>query len=181
MGAMRTKIEIDTEGCENWSLKHGHLMFNPKFCKMLYPDCKFLLVVRHGIDNVLNDCTLAEQFPQLGLGELPRKMENRISFWSHTHIGSIHDAQNLFGNDFQIMRLEDMVFETEQSLSCLEEFIGMKAKPGARAACSDFVALPPSIGRRFTTQNDHYTPMNDLDLLYHVGQEGLRSLGYLPW
>jgi hypothetical protein len=156
-------------------------MFNPKFCKMLYPDCKFLLVVRHGIDNVLNNCTLAEDFAYLSTQSRPDPIENRIAFWSLMHLNAMSDAQHLFKKDFHIVRLEDMIFRTESSLNLLEEFIGMEAKPGARKACLEFMSLPESVGRRLRTQAGHYEPADQLDKLYAVGEEGLESLGYSPW
>ncbi len=165
-------------------------MFNPKFCRVLYPDCKFLLVVRHGIDNVLNDCTLAEDFAHLSTQSRPDLIENRIAFWSFMHLNAMSDAQHLFKKDFHIMRLEDMVYRPDQELDSLASFIGLDIKPGARRACLEFVTVPATMGRRFRPHDKrterglaftHYEPTKHLDNLYAVGEEGLESLGYNPW
>ena len=111
--------------------------------KKWYPESKFILTVRHPIDNVLNQYVPwhhFEQKPQI----LP--LEERLEFYERV------TKKALLDTDF-IFKLEDFCYEPKTSIGKLFEFIGIEDDAGNYC---DIIKIPESIGRRgeLTSENE---------------------------
>ena len=121
-------------GKENFSLKHGHLMFCISDLKEWFPGSSFILVVRHPVDNILNKCTLHIRYGREGL-DCP--LERKLDYYERTTREALKHADFLF-------RLEDVVFKTAETIKRLFDFVGIADGP------EDYIGLvvrPDTIGR----------------------------------
>lgn len=51
--AFKDVLDKHSGGRDSWALKHGHLMLIVPQLKIWYPSCKFILTVRHPLDQII--------------------------------------------------------------------------------------------------------------------------------
>lgn len=106
---------------EPFSLKNPDFMLAVPYLKELFPDSKFILVVRNGLDQILcNNRRMSERYlDQINLIEtdfLKREME----YWNKIYKKAIDDG----GVDL-IVRLEDLVYNTKREVKKIVKLLGI--------------------------------------------------------
>lgn len=124
---------------KSFSLKHGHLMFCVSDIKKWFPGSSFILVVRHPVDNMLNEY---ETHIKYGGLNSDCSLEERIDYYEKSTREALKYTDFLF-------RLEDVVFKTKETIKKLFDFIGIKNNP---EKYTSLIIKPDSIGRRKKTK-----------------------------
>lgn len=169
---------------DKWSIKHPFLMLSANYLKRIFPKSKFVLVVRHGIDNILNSHSMESDIGPIIMPSILKEKDlllRRIRFWNFAHKLAVHD-QKFSSEDFYIIKLEDLVSDPIKEIEKMFKFLNIK---GDLIKCSKIVAKPKSIGKRYesTTIQDGenyaiYDPEIDINRLYEEGKEMLKYFNY---
>ena len=169
---------------EKFSVKNPEFMFCVPYLKELYPESKFILVVRNGLDQVLcdNRCMedkLGQYFDFQESDYLKRQME----FWNKAYKKAIKSG----GIDLTV-RLEDLVVDPKRQARNIARILGLKTLPD-----HSMINKPDSLGRskkeytiklpvdaavnRMERFEYHYEPSMK-QALYKVGKEMMDYFGY---
>jgi hypothetical protein len=151
---MKEVLEEDLQGRESWSLKHSYFMWIVPLLKEWFPDSQFMLTVRNPIDNLTNRYKFHAMY-----GGLKNKcnVQDKLNFY-----GDVME-QALPHTDL-VVRLEDLCFDTNNTISRLLEFAEVDDRAENYA---DIIKVPKSIGRGKKFYGYVYHPC-------------LESLGYRP-
>ena len=146
---------------EPFAIKHGQMMMCIEQIKKEHPDSFFILVVRHGVDNVLKDFRWEESYGKHFIDNIDSyvPLEGRMMLWVKVHELALKHS------DYTI-RLEDIVDRPEKEIGKLFKALNFKGDP--QKYC-DIVKRPGSIGRRCSMN------ISGLTLL---GKSMLERLGY---
>ena len=134
---------------ESWCIKHGHLMYMIPQLKEWYPDCKFVLVVRNPIDNVLNDSTHHYRY---GGMDLNADIYDKLKYYRDVHFKAIKGADYL-------IKLEDFCYDSYETIKKFLTFLELSDDPNHYM---DLVKTPPTIGRGKMYYNIISDPIVDL-------------------
>ena len=134
----RPEFPIQDELKEPFALKNPEFMFCVPHLKRLFPESKFILVVRNGFDQILcdNRCMsvkLGQYFDLKEVDYFKREME----FWNKTYKKVIENGQIDL-----IIKLEDLVNNTLVSVKKIMKLVGIK-KP----VDISMIKKPESMGR----------------------------------
>jgi len=158
---------------EPWSLKNPDFMMIFPYLKKTFPKAKRILVVRHGVDQVLceNRC-MAARFVNVKNNHkdfLGRQMK----FWNEIYKKAYRHAD-------MIVRLEDLVYDTKNTVRKLVALLDIPYPD------TSMIEKPKSMGRRFekcsvfdykTSEKYNYTPKMK-NKLYKLGKEMLTEFNY---
>jgi len=182
------KFETFKESNISWSLKNGETMWCIPFLHSVVPDATYILVVRNGLDNILNDHIWAEGWRRpFGYIANEYKTKNfslwahRMIFWNALTKRAIKEGKEYFGDKFLIVRLEDIIESPEEEGKIIFDHLGLDFKP----ACVNFIKPQESVGKHkkmWTESNwgGHvYVPDVHLENLKELGREMLTELGYM--
>jgi hypothetical protein len=109
------------------ALKCGMSMFIPKQLRDAFPDCKFVLCVRHPVNQIsLTREYDSEVREHVGFNHLYRKAtsEERAVFWVKSYQIAMKELPVHFGRDLLILKLEDMWLKTAETIQGLLDFVG---------------------------------------------------------
>lgn len=160
---------------EPFSIKNPDLMLAIPQIRKLYPEAKFILVVRNGIDQILceNRCMsgrFENFFPMKQSGFFEREME----FWNFAYKKAIEDKPDL------IIRLEDLVNDTEKTVRKIEKFVGVDSLDYS------IINKPASMDRRkiscsvqFGGINHNYEPSMQNKLCEIEGGDMMKYFDYI--
>ncbi len=114
-----------------WGWKEPNSMYFLDGLKLFYPQAKYIQVVRHGLDMVYtqNDQQYFHWAPRYGIDPKDERAVQRFAFWHRSNRAAVETAQALFGQNFCLIRFEDLVLSPEQSLRQLLEFVQPPAPP----------------------------------------------------
>lgn len=130
-----------TQDKEKWSLKHGHLMLLTDDLKRYFNRTKFILTVRHPVDNLLrNDSSFAEF-----TGLKSKDLYERLDLYEKL------TEEALYNTDF-LFRMEDFCFQPHENIGKLFNFMGIDDSP---AKYVDIIKVPESIGCRGNLKIKH--------------------------
>ncbi len=156
-----------------WSIKHGQLMFMIPKIKELFPDSKFILMVRHGIDNILgyNHSDLYGKFIDPNVLNIDDDNEREMTFWNNVYDKAIKSGKEYYKDDFLIVRLEDLCNHTINSLTTILDFLEEEVYDINKI--SKIIKKPESIGRRFSDLSKE-----ELFRLKKIGSKMLNYFNY---
>lgn len=162
---IRDVVKRDSRG-KPWAYKHGQLMMMLPYMKKLFPEAKIIMIVRHGLDNILNHFEWHKTYEKKYI-KLP-ELEAKAKTWAYIHEKALPDVD-------YIIRLEDLCENPEIEVYKLLKFVG---SPVAPAVCCDIVKKPESIGlrNRFVDWIE-YSP-GKKDELYPMIKDTLNKFGY---
>jgi len=182
------RFEKFRSGEENWSLKTGETMWCIPFLYELFPEATYVLVVRNGLDNVLNEHTWSEEYYRVFVNsDDAYQIDNfslwghRMAFWNDIHKRAIEEGEECFGSKFLIVKLEDIIRSPEGVGETIFNHLGLEFKSGY----IDFVKPQISVNKHRETFVENnwgghvYKPEVHLDGLKEIGKEMLTRLGYL--
>jgi len=166
---------------KKWSIKHGFLMLSVPVLKRVFPKCKIVIMVRHGVDNILNEHRMDEDICEYFAPEILERedlLERRMLFWVKCH-ERLLEFKEKWPDDILIIKLENLADDRAGTTKKLFDFLGIKKDPDK---CSKMVRKPSSIGRRekeclISTLNYPYFP-DDKERLYKLGEKTLKKFNY---
>ncbi len=165
------------------SIKHGFLMACLPVIFKAYPKAKYIQVVRHGIDNILNDHRMDEDigmlmYPPDKLALSDELVIRRMWFWNEIHKKFEKDRLE-YEDRVLVVQLEKLVDNTKVEIKRIFDFLGIGENP---KYFEDIVGKPISIGRRHKKKmlemKYPYFPDLDIDRLWDIGEEMLDYYGY---
>lgn len=118
-----------------YSLKHGHFMFIIPELHKWYPESKYIHVVRHPVDNILNEYNMHVKYgnykPYAGL-------KNKLDFYEKVNSEALDHAD-------YVIRLEDLIFDSENTIRKLMAFTDVKEYD--IMSMKSIIIVPKTIGR----------------------------------
>ena len=128
-----------------WGWKNPRSMWLVPFFLRLYPDLKFLHVVRDARDMALskNRFLLNKHGDRL-LGPSWRQNPEKaqMSLWARGNMHAANSAIGCLPGNYHLLRYEDLCFDTENSLKSLMDFLEIEGKSAAHLASE----IKPSTG-----------------------------------
>lgn len=145
-----------------YAIKHGQSMLVIPEIKRDNPGSKFILVIRHGVDNILNGFEWENTYYKDAF-KGKDKLLQKISAWTESYKKALKDTDH-------VVKLEEICFNSDKTIQELFDFLNIKKDP------KEFISLirmPMSIGRRHELQED--TKM----ILFNIGKEVLNKFNYV--
>ncbi len=139
------------------ALKTGTSMFVSKQLRTAFPKSKFVLCVRHPV----NQISLTREYDfetreHVGLeGSYKRSTTlERAEFWTESYRIAMKELPMYFGEDLLIIKLEDMWNETVKTIQRLFDFVGVDEEA---LSVSGIITLPKdhNIGYRKLSDLEH--------------------------
>jgi len=159
---------------EPFSLKNPDFMLAIPYIKKLFPKSVFILVVRHGVDQVLcENRTMTHRFAKYFGLKAKFDLNREMQFWNLAYKKAYKHAD-------YILRLEDLVLDTKKTVSKLVKFLDIPYPD------TSMIKKPDSMGRRFKKCSvfgyddgvkHNYTPALKGDLVT-IGKEMLTNFNY---
>jgi hypothetical protein len=149
-----------------WGWKLPNTYMQIPFLAQVFPEMRFLLVVRQGIDMALSENQQSvTKFGDLLLGPGEPSPQRTAEFWFASNDWAMEQGDRLLGSRFRAMRFEDLVFRTQETLIELTEFCGLTPQKGDLEAAVGMVRSPaptpdlpkeagPKIGRYRQLEDD---------------------------
>ena len=167
------------EGHQDWSIKNGESMWAIPFIRGLFPQATYILVVKNGLDNILNHHSFAEVYFEHFIDSDEQNFwYRRMKYWSKIYSLAVEEGEECFGDKFLIVRLEDIIWNPVQEGQRIFTHLGLKFKD----EYISFVKPQESVGRHetlWTECHGHiYDPVKHLDTIKDLGKEMLTRFGY---
>lgn len=119
--ALKAILDDQIEGRDDWILKHGHLMLIFPKLKIWYPSSKFILTVRHPLDQMLRWKGFPYTCSELSL---PCEENDRYPLEEYAFLHN-----EALRNTDLIWRLEEVCFDPVYAISKLLMFVGIDDDP----------------------------------------------------
>lgn len=141
-------VKSQTEGNNTflWGWKEPQTIFFLKDIKKIYPQAKFILIVRDGLDMVYNKNIQQMQYwsnhYQINSQDLSN--ENRFEYWYRSNRQTIDLAFKLFSKNFMIVKFEDLCLKKISTITQIFDFIGLEDKPEKSSKIYQIPQIPNS-------------------------------------
>jgi hypothetical protein len=148
-----------------------------------FPEAKMIIVVRHGIDNILNQHQMDRDIGEFWRTDIIEQNEDlltrRAKFWNAVYDKTRKDMLD-FSDRTIFVKLEDLVTNKVEETQKIFDFLEIDADA---VKCSSVLKKPKSIGRRKKKKvvphiNYPYFPEDDRERLYNDAHE---MLGYFDY
>ena len=153
---------LNVDEKEPYAIKHGALMLVIPELKITNPGSKFILVMRHGVDNILNGFEW-ENIYFKNLVTSQDKLIRKIHAWTESYKIALKDADH-------VIKLEDLCFYSEKTIQKLFDFLKIDKDP---KEFTSIIKVPMTIGRRKELAKD-----TQIDL-FNIGREVLNKFNYV--
>ncbi len=193
---------------EEWSLKNGESMWCIPFLHKHFPKSTYILVVKNGLDNILNEIPFSEMYLKIFLNRADtdrvKTLEDgfhkafdvddlafwhaRMVFWNAINAIAVEDGEKYYGGKFLIVRLEDMIGSPVEEGQRIFDHLKLEFKN----EYVDFIKPQESVGRhnrkwvydsavplKDGPEKHTYNPEIHLVPLKELGGEMLRKFRYL--
>lgn len=166
---------------EPFSIKNPDLMMAVPYIKDLFPESKFILVVRNGLDQILcNNRRMSERYVEYLDLQQTEFFKKEMEYWNNVYKWAVKN-----GKIDLIIRLEDLIFDTENTV---DKLINLLKIPYPDVS---MIKIPDSIGRRnksYIIKTEHtpkepigeeyiYNPSMKREL-YEIGREMMQYFKY---
>lgn len=168
---------------DRWSIKHGFLMLAIPAILDTFPEAKMIVVVRHGIDNILNQHQMDRDIGEFWRKDIIEQNEDlltrRAKFWNAVH-DKVRRDMMIYPDRTMWVKLEDLVTNKVEETQKILDFLEIDTDA---VKCSSVLKKPKSIGRRkkkllVPNINYPYFPEDDRERLYNEARE---MLGYFDY
>ena len=117
--------------CHNtffWGWKEPQSIFFLNDINNFYPNSKFILVIRNGLDMVYNKNTQQMKYwcKSFKLEPQDLSVKNKFEFWYRSNQQTINLASKLFSSNFMVVKLEDLCLYKNRTIKEILNFIGFK-------------------------------------------------------
>jgi len=150
----RKIVKTNVRGKKFWALKYGTFFRILPLVFQAYPEAKFVMMVRHGMDQIF-------RFPKwaanskgfnvetvLDTKELGQERHRRqLLFWGRLYREAIDYLKATKKKNWIVIRLEDLCADPPTEIDRLFSFLKIEGKKKKR--CAGLVRHPPTIGTRF--------------------------------
>jgi hypothetical protein len=118
---------VTTPVADLWGWKEPNSMFFLREIGEYYPDAKFILVLRNGLDMAHSGNTqqVENWGPRFQIDPHDLSPANRFEYWYRSNREAIVTLGLLFGDDFLIVRLEELCLNKSRTLKNLIQFAGL--------------------------------------------------------
>lgn len=131
---LKSLLEEDLDGRDSWAIKHGHLMLCVSSLREWYPNSKFVLTVRHPVDNLVKPGINSDVCKKYGDAE---SLQEKLDFYGRATSAVMKNAD-------LVVRLEDLCFDTHATMTKIFDLAGIDQDPNI---LEHIVHVPESIGR----------------------------------
>lgn len=158
-----------------WGVKVPRNLLFTRLWIELFPDLRFIHVIRHGLDMAYSGDT-----NQLRLyGDLVLTPEERgyarklqaIAYWSRVNLAAASFGERDLGDRYLRLRFEDLCVDPVRRVSEIFDFLGVRDRSRLAAAAAE-VRPPSTIGRW------HAQPAIELKVMMKVGRPALERFHY---
>jgi len=153
-----------------WGWKEPHTIFFLSEIKAHYPNAKFILVMRNGLDMAYTKTD--QQMKYWGsyykIDSKNLGPKNKFEFWYRSNLKAINMASDIFDEKFLLLKLEELCLNRDTLMRKLFEFVGLNINEILPEVWS-IPQLPESYGR----YRKYDTNWIDSDV-----KRKLRELGY---
>ncbi len=163
---------ISSQANSVWGWKGPRSLFLLPFFHSVFPDLKFLHVVRDG-----RDMAYSTNQNQLRLyGELSvaeqccSQAERSIALWERANLSASEYANKYMSSQYHCVKYEDLIFQTDKTINDLANFLGIAADDILQH--KDGITPSPTYGR-WQTQCQQ-----NLKSVVNRGSRGLYYFGY---
>ena len=158
-----------------WGWKNPRSIYLLKYFHELYPEMKFIHVVRDGRDmafsNNQNQVILYAQFI-LKQNELNQESFKRsMMFWNSINLSISNYCKNNFNDNYLCIRFEDLCIDSKNMITRLCNFCNASIEDLDELV--KLVQMPKSMGRWKLERKEQ------IDVVYAIGQQGLKYYGYI--
>ncbi len=148
------RTSVTTPLADLWGWKEPNSMFFLSEIGEYYPEAKFILVLRNGLDMAYsgNSQQLENWGPRFQIDPEDLSPVNRFEYWYRSNKEALEILPTLFGDNFLIVKLEDLCLDRSRTLQELIEFTELDYEE-VRSAIWEIPQLPGSYNRylRFDT------------------------------
>jgi hypothetical protein len=167
-------------GLARWGWKHPHSYLLLPFLHRMIPNLTFVQVVRDGRDIALSsNQRQLSQYGELLLGQssaATSAADRSAAFWSMANCLSADYAETHLGQNYLLLRLEEICADPASALSGLARLLRLSPACYSRdnriPACHGIIAVPTSLGRW------RHEPPDRIMALEQAGRPGLVRFGY---
>tara|TARA_Y100000310_G_C20584824_1_gene764843 strand:+ start:341 stop:1102 length:762 start_codon:yes stop_codon:yes gene_type:complete len=184
---LKAIVELETRASEDtWCVKAGHFLIFTPGLRLAWPELKIILVVRHGLDNILNhfavEVNRIETLPPHHRNyskDMFSRLKMRARMWNTWHQTFI-DNETPHWDKTMIVRLEDLVGSTKDEIVRILNFLEVTDSPEEYL---NIVKHPKTMGRRFQEQKctparELYIPEEHAAPLLEIMSPSLKALRY---
>ena len=165
----------------NWSVKNGESMWAIPFLHKMFPEATYILVVRNGLDNILNHIPFAELYLEwfFPCNKHRPFWDRRMLFWNGINKLALKEGERCYGDKFLVVRLEDMIWHPEEEGKRIFDHVGFEFDK----SYVDFIESQASVGRHRKPCTERkfgqtYEPAKHLESVRGLGKEMLTRFGY---
>jgi hypothetical protein len=139
----------------HWGWKEPNSMYFLKEIREYYPKTRFVLVLRNGLDMAYsgNRQQLDNWGPRFQIDPNDMSPPNRLEYWYRSNLAAIETLQELYGDDYLLVKLERLCLDKEHAIGELIAFAGLDSASLEESTVWDIPQLPNSYHRyrRFDT------------------------------
>lgn len=166
--SLRAKKLTDTDKVF-WGWKEPNtLFFIPQLAKK-FPEVKFLLVIRNGLDMAFTDNKV--QIRNFGnhFGINGNSPSDSLEFWIRANNKAIETGKKILGEKFKILRMEELCSNPKQETEALLKWAGINYNESVLQKISSIPKLPSSTNRY---------KEKDLSIFSKQQLQSVQQLGY---
>jgi hypothetical protein len=110
-----------------WGWKEPNSMFFLREIREIYPEARIILVLRNGLDMAYsgNSQQVENWGPRFQIDPDDLSPANRFEYWYRSNREAIETLGLLFGDDFLIVRFEELCLDKSRTLQNLIQFAGL--------------------------------------------------------
>ena len=165
---------IDYDKYLGWGWKDPCTFIYLKQLKACFPHMKYIHVIRHGLDMAFsaNDWHLHHWGWLFGL-EPPQKEQEypsaQLRLWNLANRHTVRTAQEILGENFLLVRFEDVCLNTETTAKTILDFLGVVPDSNLLNEFIGMVIVPESLYRY---------KQKDINMFDSVDVDGIERFGY---
>lgn len=110
-----------------WGWKEPHTLFHLHGIRVHYPDARYVLLIRNGLDMAYssNQQQMHQWATCLGINSDNFNPRSRFDFWYRLNTFALSSAQNLFGDHFHGIWYQDLCLHPKREITNLLDFVGV--------------------------------------------------------
>lgn len=158
----------------SWGLKHPNNLLMIPFWNEIFPQMKFIHVIRNGLDMVYSMKRIQYQTYQwffLDFEDQDKGSSSQIKFWSQVNERAADFGENYLGDRYLRIRFEDLCNNPEEIVPQIFDFVNAPDRSKLKDTIAE-ICLPKTLGR-WRSQ-----PVKVVHELMGSGKLGLQRFGY---
>jgi hypothetical protein len=165
---------VDYDQYVGWGWKEPCTFIYLNYLKSYFHNIKYIHIVRHGLDMAFSENVW--HFAQWGwlFGvDTPAEKKDvplaQLKLWNLANRFTLETARKILGENFLLVRFEDLCLKTEQTAKEVLNFLGVKPKDKVLSEFMEMVKVPDSLYRY---------KKKDISIFDPLEVEGIKAFGY---